>query len=73
MAAPAAAAEMVDGRPAEYGLSLKELRELMEQRGAEGYDLIISKYNGVTEMCKKVYTSPNEGELLPDNLMAKKT
>ncbi|ESO99441.1 hypothetical protein LOTGIDRAFT_186814 [Lottia gigantea] len=58
MAAPG---DMVDGRPAEYGLTLKELRELMEHRGAEGYNLIQSKYNGVLEMCKKLYTSPNEG------------
>ncbi|XP_067683198.1 plasma membrane calcium-transporting ATPase 2-like isoform X2 [Haliotis asinina] len=58
MAAPA---DTIDGRPAEYGLSLKELRELMEHRGAEGYELMITKYNGVTEMCRKLYTSPNEG------------
>ncbi|XP_071084181.1 plasma membrane calcium-transporting ATPase 2-like isoform X3 [Haliotis cracherodii] len=58
MAAPA---DTIDGRPAEYGLSLKELRELMEHRGSEGYELMLTKYNGVTEMCRKLYTSPNEG------------
>lgn len=59
MAAPA---DTIDGRPAEYGLSLKELRELMEHRGSEGYELMLTKYNGVTEMCRKLYTSPNEGK-----------
>ncbi|XP_050411569.1 plasma membrane calcium-transporting ATPase 2 isoform X1 [Patella vulgata] len=57
----AATPDMVDGRPAEYGLTLKELRELMEHRGAEGLQLIQTKYNGVLDMCKKLYTSPNEG------------
>ncbi|XP_064604968.1 plasma membrane calcium-transporting ATPase 2-like isoform X2 [Liolophura sinensis] len=55
------AEEEIDGRPAEYGLSVKELRELMELRGREGYERIQTKYGGVLEMCKKLYTSPNEG------------
>ncbi|KAL6433960.1 hypothetical protein ACFW04_005856 [Cataglyphis niger] len=50
----------IDGRPAQYGVTLKQLRELMELRGREGVNKINS-YGGVQEICKKLYTSPNEG------------
>ncbi|XP_076220511.1 plasma membrane calcium-transporting ATPase 3 isoform X6 [Nomia melanderi] len=50
----------IDGRPAQYGISLKQLRELMELRGREGVNKINS-YGGVQEICKKLYTSPSEG------------
>ncbi|XP_053377500.1 plasma membrane calcium-transporting ATPase 2-like isoform X3 [Mercenaria mercenaria] len=53
--------DMIDGRPMEYGLSLEELRELMEHRKHEAYETIQTRYNGVMEMCKKLYTSSNEG------------
>lgn len=51
----------IDGRPAQYGVTLKQLRELMELRGREGVNKINS-YGGVQEICKKLYTSPNEGK-----------
>ncbi|XP_047519165.1 plasma membrane calcium-transporting ATPase 2 isoform X12 [Pieris napi] len=50
----------VEGRPAQYGVTLRQLRELMETRGAEG----IAKINalgGPQELCKKLYTSPTDG------------
>lgn len=50
----------IDGRPAQYGVTLKQLRELMEHRGREG----IAKLNelgGVQDLCKKLFTSPSEG------------
>uniref|UniRef100_A0A1A9ZJV0 Cation-transporting P-type ATPase N-terminal domain-containing protein n=1 Tax=Glossina pallidipes TaxID=7398 RepID=A0A1A9ZJV0_GLOPL len=50
----------IDGRPAQYGISLKQLRELMEHRGREGVAKI-SEQGGISEICKKLYTSPNEG------------
>ncbi|XP_024083389.1 plasma membrane calcium-transporting ATPase 2 isoform X3 [Cimex lectularius] len=50
----------VDGRPAQYGISLKQLRELMEHRGREGVSKI-QELGGVQEICKKLYTSPSEG------------
>lgn len=53
---------MVDGRPAQYGLSLKQLREVMEVRGREACEQI-HHYGGVQEICKKLYTSPTEGKL----------
>jgi Ca2+ transporting ATPase len=54
--------DMIDGRPVEYGLTLEELRELMEHRKHEAYETIQTRYNGVLEMCKKLYTSSNEGK-----------
>lgn len=53
----------IDGRPAQYGVTLKQLRELMELRGREGVNKI-NGYGGVQEICKKLYTSPNEGRLI---------
>uniref|UniRef100_A0A0A9WKV1 Calcium-transporting ATPase n=2 Tax=Lygus hesperus TaxID=30085 RepID=A0A0A9WKV1_LYGHE len=50
----------IDGRPAQYGISLKQLRELMEHRGREGVAKI-TDFGGVQEICKKLYTSPSEG------------
>ncbi|XP_014204544.1 plasma membrane calcium-transporting ATPase 2 isoform X5 [Copidosoma floridanum] len=50
----------IDGRPAQYGLSLKQLRELMELRGREAVNKV-NEYGGVQEICKKLYTSPSEG------------
>ncbi|XP_014482520.1 PREDICTED: plasma membrane calcium-transporting ATPase 2 isoform X5 [Dinoponera quadriceps] len=50
----------IDGRPAQYGVTLKQLRELMELRGREGVNKI-NGYGGVQEICKKLYTSPSEG------------
>lgn len=53
----------VDGRPAQYGISLKNMRELMEHRGREGI-LRVQDYGGVYEICKKLYTSPIAGSYL---------
>ncbi|XP_066903814.1 plasma membrane calcium-transporting ATPase 2 isoform X2 [Halyomorpha halys] len=50
----------IDGRPAQYGISLKQLRELMEHRGREGV-VKVQEFGGVQEICKKLYTSPSEG------------
>lgn len=50
----------IDGRPAQYGLTLKQLRELMEHRGREGVNRI-NEFGTVQEICKKLYTSPHEG------------
>ncbi|XP_024943167.1 plasma membrane calcium-transporting ATPase 2 isoform X4 [Cephus cinctus] len=50
----------IDGRPAQYGITLKQLRELMEHRGREGINKINS-HGGAQEICKKLYTSPSEG------------
>lgn len=52
----------IDGRPAQYGITLKQLRELMEHRGREGVNKLNS-HGGVQEICKKLYTSPSEGKI----------
>lgn len=54
----------IDGRPAQYGITLKQLRELMEHRGREGVNKI-NGHGGVQEICKKLYTSPSEGKNHP--------
>ncbi|XP_050530800.1 plasma membrane calcium-transporting ATPase 2 isoform X3 [Daktulosphaira vitifoliae] len=50
----------IDGRPAQYGVTLKNLRELMEHRGREGITKL-NELGGVQDLCKKLYTSPSEG------------
>lgn len=45
----------------QFGLTVQELRELMEHRGREGLELINSKYGGVLEICNKLKTSPTTG------------
>uniref|UniRef100_A0A1I8P3E0 Calcium-transporting ATPase n=1 Tax=Stomoxys calcitrans TaxID=35570 RepID=A0A1I8P3E0_STOCA len=50
----------IDGRPAQYGISLKQLRELMEHRGHEGVTKL-QEMGGVVDICNKLYTSPNDG------------
>ncbi|XP_050426571.1 plasma membrane calcium-transporting ATPase 3 isoform X8 [Adelges cooleyi] len=50
----------IDGRPAQYGVTLKNLRELMEHRGPEGITKL-NELGGVQDVCKKLYTSPSEG------------
>lgn len=45
----------------QFGLTVQELRELMEHRGREALEIINNKYGGVLEICKKLRTSPTEG------------
>ena len=51
----------IDGRPAKYGIALKQLRELMEMRGVEGVEFLQREYGGVNEIIKKLYTSHTSG------------
>ena len=51
----------IDGRPPVYGVDVQELVDLMSVTGHEGYEVIQTKYGGVNELCKKLYTSSNEG------------
>ncbi len=50
-----------DGSSRPFGCSLMEMRELMQTRGHEGYEKLQTELGGVRELCKKLYTSPNEG------------
>ena len=53
----------VDGSAARYGLSVKELRQLMELRGSEAVEQL-RQLGGVQEVCNKLHTSPTEGTAL---------
>ena len=44
-----------------YGITLKELRELMEFRGPEGVEKI-KEYGGATGLAKKLNTSESTGK-----------
>ena len=61
------AEDQVDGmgmsrpRDAAYGVDVMELRKIMEHHKHEGYDYVQEKHGGVQELCKQLYTSPNEG------------
>jgi hypothetical protein len=50
-----------------YGISLKQLRELMEFRGREGVEKI-REYGGVHEIAKKLQTSEKSGTNTTDQL-----
>uniref|UniRef100_A0A182PBW8 Calcium-transporting ATPase n=1 Tax=Anopheles epiroticus TaxID=199890 RepID=A0A182PBW8_9DIPT len=50
----------IDGRPAQYQITQKNLREIMEHRGREAVAKV-NEYGGVADICRKLYTSPNEG------------
>lgn len=54
----------IDGRPAKYGITLKQLRDLMEFRGHEGIQKIVNDHGSVTEICNKLYSSSSEGKLV---------
>lgn len=51
-----------DGQSRQFGCTAEELQHLMELRGREAIQTIQTKYGGVLELCKRLYTSPNEGE-----------
>ena len=54
----------IDGRPALYNLSLRQLRELMEERGATAVDIISREYGGAAEICRKLHSDPLRGRTL---------
>ena len=54
-------ADEIDGRSPEYGITVEELVELMSVTGHESLEIILTKYGGVNELCRKLYTSSNEG------------
>lgn len=54
-------ADEIDGRSPEYGVAVEELVELMSVSGHESHEIILTKYGGVNELCRKLYTSSNEG------------
>ncbi|PIO66499.1 cation transporter/ATPase [Teladorsagia circumcincta] len=57
----AAAVELSRFTMGEYGASLEELRALMEYRGAEAKEKIDADYGGITGLCERLKTDPNNG------------
>ena len=55
----------MDGVPSKFGVTVPELRALMEHRGHDAYQKLQDDYGGVLELCKRLYTSPNEGQSTP--------
>lgn len=51
---------MINGRPAKYRITLKEIRELMEHRGREGIQRI-QDFGGVEGIMERLYTSADKG------------
>jgi len=47
---------------AEFEVTLKELRELNEFRGAEAREKIKQDYGDIQTLCKRLKTSPTDGE-----------
>jgi len=43
---------------------IKDLQDLMQSRGAEGIGRLQHEFGGVIELCRRLYTSPTEGESL---------
>lgn len=50
----------INGRPAKYRITLKELRELMEHRGREGITRL-QDYGGVEGVMERLYTTADRG------------
>ncbi|XP_061470224.1 plasma membrane calcium-transporting ATPase 3 isoform X17 [Rhineura floridana] len=48
-----------------FGCTLAELRSLMELRGAEALQKVQETYTDVNGLCRRLKTSPTEGDLLP--------
>jgi P-type Ca2+ transporter type 2B len=50
----------INGRPAKYRITLKELRELMEHRGREGIQRV-QDFGGIEGVMERLYTSQDKG------------
>lgn len=51
-----------------FGCTLQELRSLMEVRGAEAIQKIQDSYGDVHGLCRRLKTSPTEGNACTKNL-----
>jgi len=45
-----------------FGCDVKELKELMQQRGAEAFEVISTNYDGVSGLCARLKTHPTKGK-----------
>ncbi|XP_064094665.1 plasma membrane calcium-transporting ATPase 2-like isoform X5 [Macrobrachium nipponense] len=58
--------EGVDLPSGGFGVTLKELRSLMEARGADGLKRLKEDFENVEELCKRLRTHPTEGIVKPE-------
>lgn len=57
----------------EFGVTLLELRDLMELRSAEAVNKIQDTYGDVQGICRRLKTSPIEGRSIPHSKDWRKT
>lgn len=56
---------VAEGNDKEFGISMAELRDLMELRSAEAVNKIQDTYGDVQGICRRLKTSPIEGRMVP--------
>ena len=49
------------GSATSYGITLQELRELMDHKGPEAIERIKTQFTNVEGLCELLHTSPNQG------------
>ena len=50
--------------PVQFQCSIKNLQDLMQARGMEAFVKLQQDFGGVIELCRRLYTSPTEGQYL---------
>lgn len=56
---------VAEGNDKEFGISVADLRDLMELRSAEAVNKIQDTYGDVQGICRRLKTSPIEGRMAP--------
>ncbi|KAA0194288.1 Plasma membrane calcium-transporting ATPase 2 [Fasciolopsis buskii] len=60
------------GGQGNYECSMQELQGLMQLRGLEAVEVISRKYGGVNGLCKRLRTSPTDGECVTNRELAQR-
>lgn len=55
------------GSATNYGITLQELRDLMDHKGPEAIERIKTQFTNVEGLCELLHTSVNQGEYLKFN------
>jgi len=48
----------------QFQCTIKNLQDLMQTRGVEAVVKLQQEFGGVIELCRRLYTSPTEGQYL---------
>jgi len=46
----------------QFQCTIKNLQDLMQTRGIEAFVKLQQEFGGVVELCRRLYTSPTEGQ-----------